>query len=112
MRSSGMSSCFGLCSGTRRSSKRGLNTIAIRPALLNLPVEAIEEGKVLPTAMADDQRGNPPPLLSLLQRQAHGVCQLAFARFQTITPVPSSAFSKKAARIGAAKLGSSSFTAR
>ena len=75
-------------------------------------VEAIEEGKVLPTAMADDQRGNPPPLLSLLQRQAHGVCQLAFARFQTITPVPSSAFSKKAARIGAAKLGSSSFTAR
>lgn len=33
------------------------------------------------------------------------------ARLHIITPVPSSTFSKKAARIGAAKLGSSSFMA-
>lgn len=35
-----------------------------------------------------------------------------FGRFQTMTPVPSFWFSKKAARIGWAKLGSSSLTAR
>jgi hypothetical protein len=33
-------------------------------------------------------------------------------RFQTMTPVPSASFSKKAARIGWAKLGSSSLMAR
>lgn len=54
----------------------------------------------------------PPACPQFISYDDTSPVQFRFCRFQTSTPLPSSSFSKKAARIGLSNPGSSSLTAR
>ncbi len=90
-----------------------------RPAQAVLRVEKLKQRPVPLAHHLHDLGGNAARCFEVFIRDRHLLAlaaltwvQPAFARFQTMTPVPSVSFSKKAARIGLAKLGSSSLTAR
>lgn len=78
-------------------------------------LQPIKDRPVGITVKVNNPRSDLQRVFQLTIADGHSQCprsQLGFCLFQTITPVPSSGFSKKAARIGPTKLGSSSEMAR
>jgi hypothetical protein len=102
--------------GRAGAAQRRLDPVGRRTPFPDLLVEPVEQREIRLAAVPDHEGGDPAAFFKILEAEVHevlpSVSQADFGRFQTMTPVPSLSFSKNAARIGWAKLGSSSFMAR